>query len=370
MPDDFPDSTRRDLLSGRAIVQRAAHAQDVLADAVVDAQEGRRAPRGFDTVRLETRAMACPWSVVMDPGPARQVMWASDALSIVHELEQQLSVYRDDSEVSAINREATESAQPVEEGLFRFLVACRDLSRFTGGAFDIAVRALILLWRDCRQSGRIPVQEEIDAALAISGMDHVTLDEDSMTVSFDAPGVGIDLGAVGKGFAIDRAAAFLDEQGLENYLLHGGYSSLLARGEHCGQAGWPVGIKNPLFTETRYATILLRDQALSTSGSNVQFFRYHGKRYGHILDPRTGWPADGLLSVTVTAPTASEADALSTAFYVMGLENAQAYCDNHSQVGALLIPSPAAGRTLQPIICNIPEETLFFAAAERADKTD
>ncbi|REJ97039.1 MAG: hypothetical protein DWQ29_00280, partial [Planctomycetota bacterium] len=115
MPDDFPDSTRRDLLSGRAIVQRAAHAQDVLADAVVDAQEGRRAPRGFDTVRLETRAMACPWSVVMDPGPARQVMWASDALSIVHELEQQLSVYRDDSEVSAINREATESAQPAEE---------------------------------------------------------------------------------------------------------------------------------------------------------------------------------------------------------------------------------------------------------------
>lgn len=361
-------STRRDLLSGRAILQRAAHAQDVLADAVADAREGRPEPRGFDTVRLETRAMACPWSVVMDPGPSQQVMWASDALSIVHELEAQLSVYRDDSEISEINRAAAQSAQTVEEALFSFLCNCRNLSHTTDGAFDIATRALIVLWQDCRASGRIPNQDEIDEALTRTGMDRVALDENSQTVEFDAMGVGFDLGAVGKGLAIDRAAAHLDEQGLGHYLLHGGYSSLLARGEHCGQDGWPVGIRNPLFTETRYATILLRDRAMSTSGSNVQFFRYQGKRYGHILDPRTGWPVEGLLSVTVTAPTAAEADALSTAFYVMGLENAQAWCDNHPKIGALLIPPPTTGRTLQPVVCNIPRETLFFATDEPTDE--
>jgi thiamine biosynthesis lipoprotein len=103
---------------------------------------------------------------------------------------------------------------------------------------------------------------------------------------------------------------------------------------------------------------------MSTSGSGVQYFRHAGKRYGHILDPRTGWPVDDVLSVTVLAPTAAEADALSTAFFVLGLEKTRAYCDNHRGVAALVIPPPRQGRRLEAINCGIPDELLTFAPQE------
>ena len=364
MSDSDPfDSNRREFLSGRAVAKEAARTGAALADALVDASP-RNPPSAHETIRLETHAMGCPWCVILEPGPPEQVLQASAALEVVHALDAQLSVYRDDSEVSRLNRTADDAPVRVEAGLFALLQQCRLLSEATEGAFDPAMRALILLWRDCRHAGRIPEPYEVDAALWISGLQHLQLDESSQTVTFLRRGVGFDFGAIGKGHGIDRGAAELQRQGLCDFLLHGGHSSLFARGEHHGQGGWPVGLKNPLFTEQHYATILLRDQALATSGSNVQFFRHRGRRLGHILDPRTGWPAEGLLSVTVIAPTAAEADALSTAFYVMGLEKAVRYCDNHPAIGAVLVPPPA-GRELEPVIRNIPAERLFVADAHK-----
>jgi thiamine biosynthesis lipoprotein len=362
MSDPF-DSSRREFLSGRAALKEVARTGCAVADAITGEAEGRTAPAAHDTIRLETRAMGCPWGVIMEPGPPEQVMQASAALETVHALDAQLSVYRDDSEVSHVNRAAAGAAVTVEAGLFQLLQHCRQLSDGSEAAFDPAVRALIFLWRRCRQEGRVPDQMEVDAALTMSGIRHVRLDESTQTVSFLRQGVGLDFGAIGKGFAIDRATAELRRLGMRSFLLHGGHSSLMARGEHHGQGGWPVGLKNPLFTDQHYATILLRDQALSTSGSNVQFFRHRGRRYGHILDPRTGWPAEGLLSVTVVAPTAAEADALSTAFYVMGLEKARRYCDNHPAVGAVLVPPPV-DRDLEPVVCNIPADVLFIGAGQ------
>jgi len=358
MSDSF-DSNRREFLSGRAAIKEVSRAGAALADAIVDASAGRTAPSAHDTIRLETHAMGCPWCVIMEPGPPRQVMQASAALDVVHALDAQLSVYRDDSEVSRLNREAGDVPVAVEAGLFRLLQQCCELYDTTEGAFDPAVRSLILLWRRCRQAGRVPDQSEIDVALSMSGMRHVRCDAAPQSVSFLRQGVGLDFGAIGKGYAIDRAADELERLGMPHFLLHGGHSSLLARGEHHAQAGWPVGLKNPLFTDQHYATILLHNQALATSGSNVQFFRHQGRRYGHILDPRTGWTAEGLLSVTVVAPAAAEADALSTAFYVMGLEKARRYCDNHPAIGAVLVPPPS-GRELEPVILNIPPDVLFI----------
>ena len=134
----------------------------------------------------------------------------------------------------------------------------------------------------------------------------------------------------------------------------------MARGEHNGHPGWPVGIGNPLFTEKRLGTLLLCDQAMATSGSNIQFFRHEGKRYGHILDPRTGWPVDGMLSVTVLAPSAALADALSTAFFVMGVEKARQCCKNWPEVGVILLPFPDKGNKVQPTVVNIPEELIVW----------
>jgi len=363
---------RRDFLTGRAIQSAVARSGDELADALLNA-EGRPEPRAFDTIRLETRAMACSWSVILEPGAPERVMIASDALNLVHELEAQLSVYRDDSAVSRLNRLAAVEPQILDAELWRLLSRAVDLWQQTDGAFDIAVRALILLWRRCRESGRIPTDEELAVARDITGSQHVQLDATASTVAFDRPGVGLDLGAIGKGYAVDRSAEHLTGSGMTDFVVHGGHSSVLARGDHGGQGGWPIGLKNPLFTEERYATLLLRDRALATSGSNIQYFRYQGRRYGHLLDPRTGWPADALLSVSVLAPTAADADALSTAFYVMGLEKAVAWCHNRPEIGAILVPPPQHGRELAPVLCNIPPEILFVATRtphDRAPATD
>src|SRR5262249_4156409 len=149
--------------------------------------------------------------------------------------------------------------------------------------------------------------------------------EPQWKVRLDRAGVEINLGSIGKGYALDRMAELLVAEGIENFLIHGGNSSVLGRG--VGQEsgvrsqeleeteretrGWWVGLRHPLVPERRIGEICLRDRALGTSGSGTQFFVHEGKRYGHILDPRTGRPAEGTLSTTVAAPTGAEADALA-----------------------------------------------------------
>jgi thiamine biosynthesis lipoprotein len=248
----------------------------------------------------------------------------------------------------------------VEEGLFELLTLSRQISDDTQGGFDVTAGPLIRLWRVCRQAHRIPHAAEITECLRAVGMSHVRLDGFNRTVAFDTPATRIDFGAIGKGYALDRAARILLEQGRTEWLLHGGHSSLLARGNHNETGGWPVGIGNPLFPQRRLGTILLRDQAMSTSGSNLQFFRHAGKRYGHILDPRTGWPVEGVLSVIVVAPTAALADALSTAFYVIGPDGAREYCAKFPEVAAIWIPFPKIDRRIQSTTIGLDDSQLFW----------
>jgi FAD:protein FMN transferase len=304
--------------------------------------------------------MACEFGVVMNPGPPRQVMLASDALDMIHALETQMTVYRPNSELSQLNRRAASEAVSVEESLFHLLCQARDISEGTAGAFDPTSGPLITLWRKCRAEGRIPTSEEIGRTRAIVGMHHVHFDAGERSIRFDRPGVELNLGAIGKGHAVDRAAGFLSQEGFDSWLFHGGYSSVLVRGSHAGRDAWPVGLRNPLIAHGRLGTILLSNQALSTSGSNVQYFRHEGERYGHILDPRSGWPPSHLLSVTVTAPTAAAADALSTAFFVAGVENSLRYCDNHPEIGAIFVRPPQRGRRLELVVRGVPESSLFF----------
>lgn len=348
------DPNRRNVLSGRLAPSQPAP---------------QPLPREEATVRLETQAMACGWAVILNPGPHEQVLTASGALSEVHRVERLLTVYRDDSPVAELNARASAGPAVVTPELFELLLECRRLWESTGGAFDPASQALITLWRSCREEDRVPTQVEIDAALSCSGMGQVRLlpaDPDEADaapqVEFLAEGLGLNFGAIGKGYAIDRAAAVLRAGGLNDFLVHGGHSSLRAAGGHAGQSGWPVGLKNPLFTEAEYLTLLVRDQALGTSGSNIQFYRHGGRRYGHILDPRSGRPAASLLSVSVVAHTAVEADALSTALYVLGLEKSRQYCDTHPSVSAILTPPVERGRQLRPVVCNLPDDRLFVVS--------
>jgi thiamine biosynthesis lipoprotein len=306
--------------------------------------------------------MACDFSVIMNPGPTEQIEVAGEALELVHAIEGWLSIYRESSELSGVNQMAHESPVRVRPELFDLLQKAVEIHVRTDSAFDMATGSLTQLWRACRREHRIPSQPEIDAASTRAGLKHVGLDSESQSVTFRQSGIILDPGAIGKGYALDEAREWLAKSpnGPDAFLLHGGHSSLIARGGHNGHQGWPVGLGNPLFTEKRLGTLMLCDQAMATSGSNIQFFRHEGKRYGHILDPRTGWPVDGMLSVTVLAPSAALADALSTAFFVMGVEKAQQCCKNWPDVGAILLPFPDKGHRVQPMLINIPDELIVW----------
>ena len=410
MSDPSSDSSRRDFLAGRSLKNEvesaAARVGDALVEGAAEASASDSGPASGPTVRLGTRAMACDFHVILNAGEDSTVeTWhASDALNLVHRLEDQMTVYRETSDLLEINRQAADGPAEVEERLFELLLEARRISELTGGAFDPTSQPVVSLWRKCREEARVPEDAELAEVMSRVGMggvefgaensgadaekaggegphpDPLPLREErgllrAREVRFLKPGIELNLNGIGKGYALDRAAELLAgaESGYEisDWLLHGGHSSVLARGVHFGPDGepdgWPVGIRNPLFPDQRLSTIVLRDQAMGTSGSGVQFFRVGGKRYGHVLDPRTGWPVDHLLSVTVITDSAgwkypaAAADALATAFFVMGLEKAVEFCQNRSDVRALLIPPPRRGRTLEPVVCGIPDEDLFFA---------
>ena len=161
------------------------------------------------------------------------------------------------------------------------------------------------------------------------------------SVSFARPGLEINLGSIGKGYALDRVVQMLwKDWQIANVLLHGGQSSVFALGSEPGSpAGWSVTLSDPRDPLLQMGVFRLRDRALGTSSAIYQHIVHEGRKLGHILDPRTGWPAEGMLAATATAPTAALADALATAFFILGPEWAQVYCKEHPEIGAVLVPN-------------------------------
>jgi thiamine biosynthesis lipoprotein len=301
--------------------------------------------------------MACEFEICLNAGQYPQGMEvALEALDLVEQLEDQLSVFRSHSELSRINQAAAREAVEVEPRLFALLELAMQVCAETGGAYDITAGPLWELWGFARRQGAIPGRDRLAEARRHVGGRLVELDSRLKTVRFLESGVRLNLGSIGKGYAIDRAGEKLRQAGICDFLLHAGNSSVLAHGSHePPQAGpaadaagcWVVGIGDPLHPGQRLREVRLCDRALSTSGTQFQSFRHQGRRYGHILDPRSGWPAQGVLSATVVAPTAALADALSTAFFVLGPEAALDYCRQRPDIAALLVCPAAAGGGLE-----------------------
>ena len=341
-----PRSHRRDFLKGKAAARAVEHLANQAAgsfEEVLPLSE----PDHY-LVKYSRRAMACDFEVWLNAGQyPHGAVGAIEALDLIEALEQQLSVYRDSSEISALNRTAWTEPVQVESRLFELLSQAAELGRRTQGAFDITAGPLSDLWGFKRRAGRLPSATEIAETLSRVGSQHIAFDAEPGTLRFLREGVEINLGGIGKGYALDRCSEQLVDAGVGDYLFHAGNSSVLARGNNAGRAegGWSIGVRNPLKPEQYLGELILRDRSLSTSGSGTQYFLHEGKRYGHILDPRTGWPAEGVLSTTVVAPTAAESEALSTAFYVLGSERTRNWCDDHSQIGCLMLcPGEAAGQ--------------------------
>ncbi len=302
----------------------------------------RPAPAHGYWQHVSRSAMACRFEVTMPLGNTNGIRLASAALDKVEKLEAQLTIFRDDSEVSFINQHAAENSVSVEASLFDLLQFSQHLAQETGGAFDITSGTLSQCWGFLRRQGRIPTLDEIAAAKALGGSDKLLFETKARTIRFTHPGVKINLGSIGKGYALDHIAK---QYPLRNALLSAGSSSFLAIGRGANN-GWSVGVRHPEHKERRLAIVQLRDAALSTSSSEEQFFEYEGQRYGHIIDPRSGQPADRVTTVSVIASSAALTDALATAFYVSGRELAEAYCATHPDVLVLLLERGAT----QPIL--------------------
>lgn len=296
-------------------------------------------PGAYHLVRIGRNAMASRFEIALPFGTPNATEAAFDALDLVDELEDQLTVYRDASEVSRLNASAACEPIPVEPRLFELLSFSVNLWNDTAGAFDIGAGALTKAWGFHRREGRVPTAAERTAAMAKCGSRHLALDAANRTVEYRVPGLEINLGAIGKGYALDRAAERLRTQwGIASALLNVGGSSVYAMGHPPGDpAGWPVAVRHPWNVERVLGTVRLRDRGFGTSAATVQHFVYNGRTMGHLLDPRTGWPAGGTASASAAAPTAMEADAISTAFYVMGADAAELFARSRLRLGGLVL---------------------------------
>lgn len=270
--------------------------------------------------REARQAMGTRWEIIL-PGANRQRLEAAaeEALDEVERLETQLSKFRPESDISGINAFAASEPTRVEPRLFALLELALAVTDATGGAFDLTVGPLLRAWGFVGQSGALPSPEALEEARSLVGARLLSLDAEAMTIRFLADGVSLDLGAIGKGYAIDRARELLAEAGVEAGLIHGGSSTVFGLGAPPDESGWRVALRDPRGGEQDICgEVLLRDRALSVSAPHNRSFQSGDRLYGHVLDPRSGEPTRGALFAAVGHESATLTDALSTALLVQG----------------------------------------------------
>jgi thiamine biosynthesis lipoprotein len=341
VPDGVEHGSSRRRVSRRDLFRvRAASPERTIPAAPTAPLNG-----SYSLINASRPLMGSYFEVRLGVGVPGAIELATRALDVVEALEAQLTVYNDESEVARLNASAHLGPVEVEAGLFDLLERAVSIARATGGAYDVTAGALSLAWGFTRGPKRVPDAGTLADARARTGSGHLTLDPDRKTVAFDRPGIVINLGSIGKGYAIDRAVEVIRGHWWPTTaLIHGGRSSLYALGSPPDDFGgrWQVALRDPFLPDLPLGTIHLRNRGMGTSGTAFQRFEAHGRVYGHILDPRTGEPApdDGPASVTVLAPTAAEADALSTALFLLGPERAAAFLAGRPDVAALFVSRP------------------------------
>ena len=259
---------------------------------------------------------------------AHLTAWTTDEAGVVaafnvvftelERLESLMTVWREDSDISRLNRAAGSKPIALHPDVIDVLGTARRASDWTGGAFDVTFGALSGIWKfDHDQDDRIPTPEQIAERLPFVGYQGLEIDESARTAVLTRAGMRAHLGGIGKGFAVERAATILRARGFHDFMIQ--FGGDLYVGGTRGDRSWRLGIRDPRGpAERSFAAIDLTNSAFSTSGDYERFFIRNGKRYHHILDPRTGEPARGCRSVTIVAKSATLADALSTGVFVLG----------------------------------------------------
>jgi len=298
-------------------------------------------------VRLARNAMATRFEIVIH-GERETALRAAgeEALDEIERLEAQLSLFRSSSEIAHLNARAAREPVRVSPSVFSLLQHAARLHQETDGAFDITIAPLVRCWGFMQGDGHFPDAAALAEARGRVGMQWVTFDPSEYTIRFSRPGVMLDLGAIGKGYAIERAAEFLREAGVESALLHGGTSTMYAIGSPPEADAWKLSIEGPPSSQTTnppLAVATIRDEALSVSAVWGKYFKADEKFLGHVLDPRTGQPAGSAVLAALTTASATESDALSTGLLVLG-EAGQAHMRSlRPGLRSLLVAETGAG---------------------------
>lgn len=279
---------------------------------------------------------------------------AQEAFGAIDRLESRISTWRPGSQASRINYEGAKKPVGVAMDLLGLVERSIQYTKDTDGAFDITVGPLVELWRTCKKEMRLPTETELSAARAVVGSDKLIVLHDDHSVGFKKEGMRLDFGGIAKGLAVDEAAEVLRRYGVTCALLDGGSSSLLAMGAPPGKPGWIVQLRHP-YNDGLLDETMIKDEAVSTSGYLYDFFEVNGKKYGHIIDPRTGMPAQGTMYAMVIGPTGTLTEALSKGFFINGAAWAKAYCEKHPDVRGLVVPDPGDDKAPMPVRINFKE---------------
>jgi FAD:protein FMN transferase len=300
---------------------------------------------------------------IVTPDSAAAAATALAALGGFARVDSLMSNWTTTSEVARINRVAGAGTTSVHPEVATVIDASLRTWRESHGAFDITVEPLIRLWGFIGGPRRVPADDEIAATLRRVGAQQVRFDPRARTIAFADSGVRIDLGGIAKGYAVDVAADSLRARGVRDALVDLS-GNMVAIGHPPGADHWRIGIRDPRDRMPWFARIAI-DHAISTSGQYEQFVAANGHAYGHILDPRTGRPAEGLISVTVLAPTAFQCDAWDTPLFVLGPDAARRAAREHAELSVVLV-QPGAGVDTVWVESSLRERfTLEPAAADR-----
>jgi thiamine biosynthesis lipoprotein len=277
-----------------------------------------------------------------DSGTAEKCI--DTAFTQIDKVDEWMSDYKSDSDISIINREAFTRAVNIRQATYFVLQKSIEYSKQTNGAFDITVGPLVELFRKAKQQQVLPTQEEIDKARSKVGYEKLKLDDENWTVQFAVEGMRLDLGGIAKGYAVDKAVEVMKGRGAIGGMVDLGGDIRCFGAPFKGRDHWVIGLQNPKTNkDSNENEVLLKlkitNGAVATSGDYQQFIEIDGKRHSHIIDRKTGTSAEGLSSVTIIAGNAIDADALATSVSVMGIEKGLELIKETQDVEAILITS-------------------------------
>lgn len=241
------------------------------------------------------------------------------AVAEITRIEKLISSWDPNSETSLINKSAGIKAVSVSPELFNLIERAIQISKLSDGAFDISYASMDRIWKFDGSMTEMPSEEKIKASITRVGYRNIVLDKDASTVFLKNEGMKIGFGAIGKGYAADKAKTLLWEIGVSAGIINAS-GDMNTWGKQPSDDYWKVAITNPMNKDKAFALMPIKEGAVVTSGDYERFVQFNGKRYAHIIDPRTGYPASGIISATVFAPQAELADALATSIFVMGIE--------------------------------------------------